>query len=144
MAVAGDRRRVLILCTGNSCRSQMAEAFVNHMLAGEWEARSAGTHPAERVHPLAVTAMGEAGIDISSGVPEVVDRYLDERWDLVVTVCDSARETCPAFPRPVERLHISFDDPASAAGTDEEVVAVFRRVRDEIREQLVAAVQKHG
>jgi arsenate reductase len=111
----------------------MAEGFVNHLLAGEWEARSAGTHPAERVHPLAVEAMAEAGIDISAGIPEVVDRYLDEPWDLVVTVCDSAKETCPTFPRPVEQLHISFDDPAHAEGTDEEVMAVFRRVRGEIR-----------
>ena len=138
-----ERMRVLILCTGNSCRSQMAEGFVNHLLSGEWEARSAGTKPANRVHPLAVTAMAEVGIDISAGVPEVVDRYLDEPWDLVVTVCDSAKETCPAFPRSVAQLHISFDDPAAATGTDEEVAAVFRRVRDEIRDQLVAAVRKH-
>jgi len=141
MTLAGDKKRVLILCTGNSCRSQMAEGFVNHLLAGEWEARSAGTHPAERVHPLAVTAMAEAGIDISSGVPEVVDRYLDEPWDLVVTVCDSAKETCPTYPRPVEWLHISFDDPAHATGTEEEKTAVFRRVRDEIRGRLVEAIR---
>ena len=138
-----ERMRVLILCTGNSCRSQMAEGFVNDQLAGEWEARSAGTQPAERVHPLAVKAMADVGVDISAGVPEIVDRYLDEPWDLVVTVCDSAKETCPAFPRSVAQLHISFDDPAAATGTDEEVAAVFRRVRDEIRDQLVAAVRKH-
>jgi arsenate reductase len=141
MTLAGDKKRVLILCTGNSCRSQMAEGFVNHLLAGGWEARSAGTHPAEGVHPLAVKAMSEAGVDISSGVPEIVDRYLDEPWDLVVTVCDSAKETCPAFPRPVEHLHISFGDPAHAVGTEEERMAVFRRVRDEIREQLVEAIR---
>jgi arsenate reductase len=134
------QKRVLILCTGNSCRSQMAEGFVNHLLDGRWEARSAGTQPAPRVHPLAVEAMAEAGIDISSGVPEHVDRYRDEAWDLVVTVCDSAKETCPTFPPPVERLHISFDDPASARGTEEERMAVFRRVRDEIRDHLVGAV----
>ena len=106
MRLASGKKRVLILCTGNSCRSQMAEGLVNHLLAGEWEARSAGTHPAEGVHPLAVKAMSEAGIDISAGVPEIVDRYLDKAWDLVVTVCDSAKETCPAFPRPVERLQM--------------------------------------
>ena len=144
MTLAGDKKRVLILCTGNSCRSQMAEGFVNHLLAGEWGARSAGTHPAEGVHPLAVKAMREAGVDISSGVPEVVDRYLGERWDLVVTVCDSARETCPSFPRPVERLHISFDDPAHAPGTEEEQMGVFRRVRDEIQEQLIEAIRGRG
>jgi arsenate reductase len=137
-----ETKRVLILCTGNSCRSQMAEGFVNHLLEGQWEARSAGTHPAPRVHPLAVKAMAEAGVDISAGEPELVDRHLDERWDLVVTVCDSAKETCPTFPRPVERLHVSFDDPAKAEGSDEEKMAFFRRVRDEIRERLVPAVRE--
>jgi arsenate reductase len=122
----------------------MAEGLVNDLLAEGWEARSAGTHPAERVHPLAVKVMAEAGVDISSGVPEAVDRYLDEAWDLVVTVCDSAKETCPVFPRPVERLHISFDDPAHATGREEEKLAVFRRVRDEIQDQLIGVVRKHG
>ena len=134
------KKRVLILCTGNSCRSQMAEGFVNELLAGSWEGRSAGTHPAERVHPLAVKAMAEAGVDISGGTPESVERYLDEEWDLVATVCDSAHETCPTFPRPVDRLHISFDDPAHAVGSEEERMAVFRRVRDEIRKDLIEAI----
>ena len=144
MTLASGKKRVLILCTGNSCRSQMAEGFVSHLLTGEWEARSAGTHPAVSVHPLAVRAMSEAGIDISAGAPENVDRYLDEAWDLVVTVCDSAKETCPAFPRPVPLLHISFDDPAHAKGTEEEQMTVFRRVRDEIRGQLVEAIRARG
>jgi arsenate reductase len=143
VAHAEAARRVLILCTGNSCRSQMAEGFVNHLLAGRWEARSAGTRPADRVHPLAVKAMAESGVDISGGVPEVVDRYLDEPWDLVVTVCDAAKESCPTFPRPVERMHISFDDPAGAEGSEDEKMAVFRRVRDEIRDRLVEAVRRH-
>lgn len=143
MSEAGRPRRVLILCTGNSCRSQMAEGFVNHLLKEGWEARSAGTQPAARVHPLAVEAMAEVGIDISAGVPESVDRYLDDRWDLVFTVCDSAKKTCPVFPRPVSQRHISFDDPATAEGTEEEKRAVFRRVRDEIRERLVEAVREH-
>jgi arsenate reductase len=144
MTPVGDKKRVLILCTGNSCRSQMAEGFVNHLLNGGWEARSAGTRPAARVHPLAVKAMAEVGIDISAAEPEIVDRSLDEPWDLVVTVCDSAREACPTFPRPVETVHIPFDDPADAEGTDEEKMAVFRRVRDEIRARLVDAIQKRG
>lgn len=143
MSETGGPRQVLILCTGNSCRSQMAEGFVNHLLEGEWEARSAGTRPAARVHPLAVEAMAEVGIDISAGVPEPVRNYLDDRWDLVFTVCDKAKKTCPVFPRPVEQLHISFDDPATAEGTEEEKRAVFRRVRDEIRERLVEAVREH-
>lgn len=142
--MASDKKRVLILCTGNSCRSQMAEGLVNHLLADEWEARSAGTKPADHVHPVAVEVMAEVGIDISAGVPESVEDYLEDRWDLVFTVCDSAKEKCPVFARPVEQLHISFDDPADAEGTEEEKRAVFRRVRDEIRERLVDAVRKHG
>ncbi len=144
MSETGGPRRVLILGTGNSCRSQMAEGFVNHLLEGEWKARSAGTEPAALVHPLAVEAMAEVGIDISAGVPESVERYLGDRWDLVFTVCDKAKKICPVFPRPVEQLHISFDDPATAEGTEEEKRAVFRRVRDEIRELLVEAVREHG
>lgn len=136
--------RVLILCTGNSCRSQMAEGWVNHELAGTWIARSAGTRPAEQVHPLAITAMAEVGIDISEGTPESVDRYLDAPWDLVITVCDSAKETCPIFPRPVESLHISFPDPADAGGSDEEIMNVFRSVRDDIRKRLVDEVRQRG
>lgn len=135
------KKRVLILCTGNSCRSQMAEGWVNHLLGTRWEARSAGTAPAARVHPMAVRAMAEVGIDISGGKPEHVGVHLDERWDLVLTVCDSAQESCPALPRPVPRLHVSFFDPAAAEGTDEEKMAVFRRVRDEIRDQLVPAIR---
>jgi arsenate reductase len=144
MTPVGDRKRVLVLCTGNSCRSQMAEGLVNHLLSAEWEGRSAGTRPAARVHPLAVEAMAEVGIDISAAKPERVDRYLDDAWDLVVTVCDSAREDCPVFPRPVETVHMPFDDPAEARGSEEEKRAVFRRVRDEIRERLVEAVRARG
>ncbi len=140
-----EKKRVLILCTGNSCRSQMAEGLVNHLLADQWEARSAGTHPAARVHPLAVDAMAEIGIDISGGVPEPVDpNYVNDRWDLVFTVCDSAKEKCPAFTRPVEQVHISFEDPAKAEGTEEERRAALRRVRDEIRERLVDALRTRG
>ena len=99
-----EHRRVLILCTGNSCRSQMAGGWINHELGDTWLARSAGTDPAARVNALAVRAMAEVGIDISKGVPEAVDRYLDPPWDLVITVCDSAKETCPVF----SGLHFFF------------------------------------
>jgi arsenate reductase len=146
VAMSGDgrKKRVLVLCTGNSCRSQMAEGWINHLLAPEWEARSAGTAPAARVHPLAVQAMAEAGVDISGGKPENVSVYLNEPWDLVVTVCDSAQETCPAFPRPVPKAHVSFFDPALAEGTDDEKMVVFRRVRDEIRDRLVPEIRSRG
>jgi arsenate reductase len=144
VASSESKKRVLVLCTGNSCRSQMAEGWVNHALAGQWEARSAGTAPAARVHPLAVRAMAEVGIDISGGKPQHVGVCLDLPWDLVLTVCDSAQEACPTFPRPVPKLHISFFDPAAAEGTDEERMAVFRRVRDEIRDRLVPEVRSRG
>jgi len=137
-----EHKKVLILCTGNSCRSQMAEGWINHELGDAWLARSAGTDPAARVHPLAVRAMAEVGIDISGGVPEQVDLYLDQPWDLVITVCDSAKESCPAFPGVVEQIHISFPDPADADGSDEERMAVFRSVRDAIREQLLPEVSR--
>ena len=138
------KRRVLVLCTGNSCRSQMAEGWVNHLLGERWEARSAGTRPAASVHPLAVKAMAEAGVDISGGVPKAVDQLLDEPWDLVATVCDSAQEVCPAFPRPVEKIHVSFEDPSFAPGSEEERLRGFRRVRDEIRDRLVPEIGKRG
>ena len=142
MADTDRCKRVLILCTGNSCRSQMAEGLVNHDLGSRWEARSAGTVPAAAVHPLAVRAMAELGIDISATVPKHVDTLAGEAWDLVVTVCDSARESCPLFPYPVEHLHVSFPDPALAAGSDEERLAVFRTVRDEIRRRLLSEIAR--
>ncbi|HPS79862.1 MAG TPA: arsenate reductase ArsC [Thermoanaerobaculaceae bacterium] len=135
-----QRHRVLILCTGNSCRSQMAEGWVNHLLGDRWEAHSAGTSPASAVHPLAVRVMAEVGIDIVGAVPRSVNAFLDLPWDLVVTVCDAARQTCPLFPKPVEQLHVSFPDPALAGGTQDERLLVFRAVRDDIRDRLVPAV----
>jgi arsenate reductase len=122
----------------------MAEGWINHALAGRWSARSAGTRPAERVAPLAIDAMSEVGIDISQAVPESVDLYLGASWDLVVTVCDSARESCPVFPGPVESIHMSFPDPAEAEGTHEERMAVFRAVRDSIRERLLPELERRA
>ncbi len=134
-------KRVLILCTGNSCRSQMAEGLVNSDLADSWMARSAGTRPAPAVHPMAVRAMAEIDIDISTHVPEKVDIYVNDPWDLVVTVCDAAKESCPVFPGPVETLHISFQDPAEAEGSDDEMMALFRSVRDRIRDLLLPQIE---
>lgn len=126
--------RILILCTGNSCRSQMAEGFLASF-DPELEVYSAGTRPAREPNPFAVRVMKEEGIDISSNMPKNVDLFLDRQFDYVITVCDGAKEICPAFTGKVHhRLHIGFDDPADALGTDEEVMAVYRRVRDEIRE----------
>ncbi len=128
--------RILVLCTGNSARSQMAEGFLRSF-GPELEAYSAGTHPAERVHPAAVRAMAEAGIDITAGRPKSVEQYLGQRFDFVITVCDHASQTCPVFRGEVRRrVHIGFDDPAAVRGSDEEVLAAFRRVRDEIGARL--------
>jgi len=125
--------RILILCTGNSCRSQMAEGFLKSF-DKNLEVYSAGIKPAEKVNPFAVKAMNEVGIDISNGVAEDVEKYLTQSFDYVITVCDKAKETCPIFMGDVKhRLHIGFDDPADAVGTEEEIMPVYRRVRDEIK-----------
>lgn len=125
--------RILILCTGNSCRSQMAEGFLKSF-DENLEVYSAGTKPAEKVNPFAIKAMKEVGIDISNGAADDVDKYLSQSFDYVITVCDNAKETCPVFMGNVKRrLHIGFDDPADAVGTEEEVMPVYRRVRDEIK-----------
>ncbi|MDE3058070.1 MAG: arsenate reductase ArsC [Bacteroidota bacterium] len=125
--------KLLILCTGNSCRSQMAEAFLK-FFDSSLEVFSAGTNIAPRVHPKAIQVMNEAGIDLSNNYPKSVDRFLFHPFDYVITVCDNAKEACPIFIGNVKhRLHIVFDDPAKANGTEEEILAVFRRVRDEIR-----------
>lgn len=126
--------KILILCTGNSCRSQMAEGFLKSF-DSNIEVFSAGTAPSGQVHPLAIKAMSEVGIDISKNQPKNVDQFLNESFDYVITVCGGANENCPAFIGKVaNRWHIGFDDPAEATGTNEEIMAVFRRVRDEIAE----------
>ena len=125
--------KILILCTGNSCRSQMAEGYLRHF-DNNLHVRSAGTNPSGQVHPKAVQVMSESGIDISDSRPEDVANYLNEEWDYVITVCGNAKETCPVFIGKVKhQLHIGFEDPADATGSDEEVLAVFRQVRKEIK-----------
>ena len=131
----GDNRRVLILCTGNSARSQMAEGLLRHDGGGRFEVESAGTHPSS-VRAEAVEAMREVGVDISTHRSKSVDEFAGREFDYVITVCDNAKENCPVFPSKTERVHWSFEDPAAAAGGDEERLAVFRRVRDEIRGRL--------
>jgi arsenate reductase (thioredoxin) len=124
---------LLILCTGNSCRSQMAHGFLQSF-DNRFSVRSAGTEPAPQVNPKAIQVMRESGIDISSHIPGLVDQYLNEEWDYVITVCDHANETCPLFSGKVQnRLHIGFEDPSHATGSDEFIWNEFRRVRDEIK-----------
>ncbi|HEX8634097.1 MAG TPA: arsenate reductase ArsC [Pyrinomonadaceae bacterium] len=130
-----ERRRVLILCTGNSARSQMAEGLLRHDGGERFEVSSAGVSPS-RVRPEAVEAMREAGIDISGQRSKSIEEFAGRAFDVVITVCDNAREQCPFFPAATRRIHWSFDDPAAAAGDREARLAVFRRVRDEIRARL--------
>ena len=132
---------VLFLCTENACRSQMAEGLVNHDLAGKVKAFSAGVRPRE-VNPRAIQVMAELGIDISHHRSKSVDDLAGEQFDLVITVCDNAAGQCPMFPGETEVLHIGFPDPAQATGTEEEVMAVFRRVRDDMRQQLIPLLKE--
>jgi arsenate reductase len=124
---------VLILCTGNSCRSHLAEGILR-AAAGEFlNVQSAGSKPAGYVHPLAIQVMKEIGIDISAHRSKHMDEFLKQKVETVITVCGNADQACPMFPGQVNRYHWGFDDPAHATGTDEEKLAVFRRVRDEIK-----------
>jgi arsenate reductase len=137
------RRKVLFLCTGNSCRSQMAEAIVNARLPEEWRAFSAGTVPAGSVHPKAIQVLDEIGI-AHQGRSKSTDQFHDMDFDLVVTVCDDAAENCPAWLGKGKRAHLGFPDPAKAQGTDEEQLAVFRSVRDAIAQQVPELLRKMG
>jgi len=129
------RARVLFLCTHNSARSQMAEGLLRHLAGDRFEAYSAGTE-ATRVRPEAISVMAELGVDVSGQESKTLERYLGERFEYVVTVCDDANEACPVFPGARKRLHWSFRDPSRAEGEGEERLAVFRRVRDEIRARV--------
>lgn len=128
-------RRTLILCTGNSARSQMAEGLLRHDGAGRFQVESAGTRPS-LVRPEAIEAMREIGIDISGHRSKSVDEFVDQDFDHVITVCDNAREICPVFPSRTRMIHHSFEDPAAVEGTWDERLEAFRRVRDEIRTYL--------
>ncbi len=130
-----EKQRVLFLCTHNSARSQMAEGFLRSLAGDRFDAYSAGTE-ATQVRPLAIEAMAELGMDISRQESKTLDRYLGEPFDAVITVCDQAAEACPIFPGAKARLHWSFPDPSKATGTTEEQLAVYRQVRDAIREHI--------
>jgi arsenate reductase (thioredoxin) len=130
-----EKPSVLFLCTQKSARSQIAEGMLRNLAEGRFEVHSAGTE-ATRLRPQAMKVMDEIGIDISQQESKTLDRYLGEPFDYVITVCDEANEACPIFPGAKNRLHWSLEDPSQATGSEEERLAVFRRVRDEIRERI--------
>lgn len=139
-----EKRRVLFLCTGNSVRSQMAEGLVNHFLGDRWQAFSAGTRPAARVHPLAVQALAELGIDISAAQPKPLAALAGARFDLVITVCADAAEDCPYWPGGGAVVHMGFVDPSLAPGGPEEQLAAFRHVRDRIRARVLPFLESEA
>lgn len=131
-------KKVLILCTGNSCRSQMAEGLINARLGPEFEAFSAGTRPSGYVHSKAIAAMAELGIDLSHNESKNLEQFRGRYFDYIITVCDSAKEDCPVWLEQAgTRTHIGFDDPAEATGTEAEIMAEFRRIRDEIADRVL-------
>lgn len=135
--------KVLFLCTGNSCRSQMAEGFLRYFASDRFEAYSAGVDPAS-VNPLSVKVMNEIGIDISGHGSQPADEFLDEKFDYVITVCDNAKNTCPSFPGGHKKIHWDLEDPALAEGTEEERLIVFRHIRDKIKENVETFLLKNG
>lgn len=137
------KKRVLFLCTGNSCRSQMAEGLVNYFLGDSWEAYSAGTEPTGYVHPLAQQVMEELEIDISHHRSKSVDTLRDMTFDVVITVCDAAAETCPVWLGDGEVVHLGFSDPAQASGDQAERLRVFRETRDAIRSEVLTYLRTH-
>lgn len=135
---SANRPAVLILCTGNSCRSHMAEGILRAAAGDLIDVFSAGSKPAGYVHPLSIRVLDELGIDLSAHRSKHMDEFLDRNIDTVITVCGNADQVCPTYPGQAHRHHWAFDDPAHATGTDEEVLAEFRRVRDEIRRVFTA------
>ena len=129
-------KKVLVLCTGNSCRSHLAEALINARLGDRWQAMSAGTAPAGYVHPFAIRALAEIGI-LHEGRSKSADEFQDMAFDVVITVCDDAAENCPVWLGPGRRVHLGLPDPAKATGTEDEQMAVFREVREAIDERVV-------
>ncbi len=136
------KRSVLVLCTGNSARSQMAEAIINHRRGDQWHAVSAGTAPAARVHPMALRALAEQGIVTEGSRPKRVSEFTGQAFDAVMTVCDDAAENCPVWVGQGQRVHVSFPDPARATGSDEEIFAVFRAVRDDIERRVLDTLDR--
>jgi arsenate reductase (thioredoxin) len=136
-------KRILVLCTGNSARSQMGEGLFRHEGPGEYEVQSAGTKPSY-LRPEAVAVMKELGIDISGQRSKSVNEFEGQHFDYVVTVCDNARDTCPVFPAHAERIHWSLEDPATVEGREEEKLAAFRRIRDQLRDRIKSFFATHS
>jgi arsenate reductase len=137
------KTQVLFLCTGNSCRSQMAEGWLRHLAGDRFAVASAGTKPGS-LNRTAVQVMGECGVDISGHHSKSVDEFVQQAFDCVITVCDNVKESCPVFPGGGRRLHWSFQDPAAAQGTEEQRLAVFRRVRDQIEQRIREFLQQES
>ena len=135
--------RVLFLCTGNSCRSHMAEGLLRSLGRNQFEVFSAGAKPTGHVHPLAIEVMRELDIDISRHTSKSLTTFDGQQFDYLITVCDNAREACPTYAGAAQQLHWSFDDPAHATGTEEQKLTVFRRVRDEIRQRIQQFLANH-
>jgi len=133
--IQNPKSRVLFLCTHNSARSQMAEGWLRHLGGERFEAHSAGTEET-LVRPLAIRAMSEVGVDISAHKSKTLERYIQQPWDVIITVCDQANESCPLFPGGKHRLHWSLPDPSKATGSEEEQLAAYRQVRDTLRERI--------
>lgn len=134
------KQKILVLCTGNSCRSQMAEGYLRHLACDRFEVASAGLEPSV-VNPKAIQVMQEDGVDISHHTSKDVGQFVGQQFDYIITVCDHAREHCPYFPGQAERIHWSFEDPARAVGSEEEILDVFRHVRDKIKATLKQFIQ---
>jgi arsenate reductase (thioredoxin) len=132
-----EKQKVIFLCTGNSARSQMAEAIINAKLGEHWQAVSAGTQPAARVNPFALQALAEIGIQTEGSRPKHIQDFTGQHFDLVITVCDDAAENCPIWPGQGKRVHVGFPDPAKATGSDEDILNAFRAVRDDISARIL-------
>ena len=130
-----DKKKVIFICTGNSCRSQMAEGLLRAMAGDRFEIYSAGSHPS-KVHPVAIKVMKEVGIDISTHTSDPIDKYLEHGINYVITICDHAREVCPVFPGKSKMMHWSIDDPFRSWKNDHEVIGRYRKTRDEIHDRL--------
>jgi arsenate reductase len=129
------KKTILVLCTGNSCRSQMAEGYLRHLAGDRFDVNSAGLDSSV-VNPNAIQVMKEDGVDISHHTSKDVNKFIEQQFDYIITVCDNAKERCPFFPGQAERIHWSFEDPAAAQGKDDEVLTVFRKVRDQIKDKI--------